>query len=100
MARCWHCKAETPDAHYQRVVYNKTALHGDWTGWRMAGRFLIAPGGQRITPERVRGFLWNEHARGQAQKKAARISGLQTKNFTGSCETISLPARELFCGQA
>ncbi len=59
MITCWHCKAESPPAHYDRVVHNVTALHGAWVGWRMAGRFLIGPG-VRITPERLRGWLWTE----------------------------------------
>jgi hypothetical protein len=31
-----------------------------WTGWRIAGRYLIDPAGQRITPERLRGLLWRD----------------------------------------
>ena len=53
MNRCWHCKNETPAAHYERVVYNKTALHAEWSGWRMTGRFLIGPHSERFTPERL-----------------------------------------------
>ena len=52
MPICWHCKAESSVAHYDRITHNKHALHGEWSGWRMSGRFLIAPGPiGRITPE-------------------------------------------------
>lgn len=36
---------------------------GHWLGWRLRGRFLISPDGDRITPERLRGFLFTEHLR-------------------------------------
>lgn len=60
MTTCFHCHAEHPEGHYERVVQNKTTLHGPWSGWRMAGRFLVAPDRERITPERLRGLLWRE----------------------------------------
>lgn len=67
MPICWHCKAETPAAHWERVVENRTALHGDWEGWRMSGRFLIAPGkAGRIMPARLLGMLWQERARSRS----------------------------------
>lgn len=60
MTCCSHCKAEHPDSHYERVVHNKTDLHGPWSGWRLAGRDLVAPDGQRLPPQRLRGLLWRE----------------------------------------
>lgn len=87
MPICYHCKAESPAAHYARIVENKTALYGEWDGWRMAGRFLIAPGkAGRILPSRLLGMLWQEH-------HARRVSGTPPP-------CIVLPARELFAGQA
>lgn len=88
MVRCWHCHAESPHAHYQRVVENKTPLYGEWAGWRMSGRFLIAPGNAgRILPARLLGMIWEERARAaQVEKRPGRPS--------------VIPARELFGGQA
>lgn len=90
MVKCWHCKVESSAAHYARIVENKTALHGPWEGWRMAGRFLVAPGNAgRITPERLAGILWEERARlAQQRRRSVRI------------EPSVLPAREVFRGQA
>ena len=52
MPVCFHCKSEHDQAHYDRVVYNQTRLHGPWQGWRMSGRYLIAPNkAGKITPE-------------------------------------------------
>lgn len=32
----------------ERTVYNLTPLYGQWAGWRMAGRVLVSPDGDRI----------------------------------------------------
>lgn len=89
LTTCFHCNAEHPDGHYERVVHNKTALYGPWTGWRMAGRFLVAPDRERITPERLRGMLWRESHR-RPKKYCAQIDP----------PSLVIPARELFRGAA
>lgn len=90
MARCWHCKIESPAAHYERTVYNKSALYAEWSGWRMSGRFLIAPGkAGRIMPERLLGMLWEEQAR-RSQVKARSVD----------LPFRLIPARERFDGCA
>lgn len=75
MSTCLHCKAEHPPDHYDRVVHNKTALHGPWQGWRMAGRYLVGPDGQRITPERLRGLAWRVGQEERLDAAKARNSG-------------------------
>ncbi len=35
--------------------------HPDWNGWRFAGRFLVSPDGDRMTPERLRGLCWRDY---------------------------------------
>lgn len=35
-------------------------LPGDWTGWRLRGRHLVSPEGERITQERLSGLLWRD----------------------------------------
>ncbi|WP_230938693.1 DUF3653 domain-containing protein [Xanthomonas translucens] len=37
-------------------------LHGPWAGWRLAGRDLVAPSGERIAERRLRGLLWRADA--------------------------------------
>lgn len=89
MTTCFHCHAEHSEGHYERVVHNKTALYGPWAGWRMAGRFLVAPDRERITPERLCGILWRE-------------SNRRPKKYCtdGSSTGLVIPARELFRGVA
>jgi hypothetical protein len=73
---CWPVGQPCPNpcaaAHYDRTVYNRTALAGPWDGWRLADRFLISPDGDRITPERLRGLLWRQAA-------DARINGARNR---------------------
>lgn len=48
MIICHYCKQESSEAHALRVIYNHTTLHAEWAGWRMAGRWLVSPIGERI----------------------------------------------------
>lgn len=66
-------------------VYGSGSLHGDWEGWRIAGRFLIAPGGRRISQREIDGILRIQNPR----------SGKLNGTATGDCTTASptgLPA--------
>lgn len=72
MPTCWHCNRESDAAHYDRVVYNITPLHGPWSGWRMAGRDLVSPDGQRFTTERLRGLAFRLDAEERLERARAR----------------------------
>jgi hypothetical protein len=71
---CWPegraCPNSCARSLYDRVVYNRSELHGPWAGWRLAGRDLVAPDGQRIAPERLRGLLFRQE--GERRVAAAR----------------------------
>ncbi len=73
---CWAegqaCPNDCASQHYQRVVANIVPLHGDWAGWRMAGRCLVSPDGDRISPERLRGVLWRESCRKHVLRSTPR----------------------------
>jgi hypothetical protein len=73
MPTCFHCLAETPDEHYRRVVYNEAALYGPWRGWRLAGRYLVNPTGERLMPERLRGLMFIESIRPKKHSPAPVI---------------------------
>ncbi|MBN8261017.1 MAG: hypothetical protein J0L59_01675 [Xanthomonadales bacterium] len=57
MPCCMYCKRETTEAHALRVIYNHHSLHADWTGWRMAGRWLVSPIGERIDASELLAIL-------------------------------------------
>ncbi len=77
MPTCWQCKAESSTAHHDRVVHNRHELHGPWSGWRMAGRDLVSPDGDRIAPARLQGLLWRQRA--EARRDAARARNASRK---------------------
>lgn len=35
-------------------------LPGEWYGWRLKGRHLVSPDGDRLTPERLRGLIYRD----------------------------------------
>lgn len=86
-------------ARYDRVVYNTTRLYGEWDGWRMAGRELVAPNGVRFRPSRLLAIAWAEK---QKAMKAKRDAACKKDHTERSCKrmVITLPARERFDGQA
>lgn len=95
MIRCMHCHHESPAEHHDRVVYNKTPLFAEFTGWRMAGRDLVAPNGVRFRPGRLLAIAWAEK---QAAMKERRISDARPPS-SGKV-VFTLPARERFDGFA
>lgn len=75
---CW-LEGQSPNACanalYEHTVHNRTPLYGDWSGWELRGRDLVAPDGQRISPGRLRGLLWRDtlelRRAGYASRRAA-----------------------------
>jgi hypothetical protein len=52
-------------------------LTGPWAGWRLRGRFLISPEGDRLSVERLRGIAVTEFIR----KTFGPKPGLQGDNL-------------------
>lgn len=46
---------------YEEKVLGHLDLAAEWSGWRLRGRWLISPEGDRISPERLRGLLFSEN---------------------------------------
>jgi hypothetical protein len=44
----------------------------DWYGWRLRGRHLVSPDGQRITRRRLEGLLWRD-------EKELRLAGFASR---------------------
>lgn len=60
---------------YAEKVLGHVDLSADWAGWRLRGRWLISPEGDRINPLRLRGLMFRE-ANEQRRHKAGDKSGL------------------------
>jgi len=48
---------------YEIEVHQKQDFTGFWLGWKMRGRELVSPDGDRISVERLRGILVIEDSR-------------------------------------
>lgn len=64
---------------YAEKVLGHVDLSGDWAGWRLRGRWLISPEGDRINPQRLRGLMFRE-SHEQRRHKAGLRSGQQAAN--------------------
>ncbi|MFT4197193.1 MAG: hypothetical protein QM601_04675 [Pseudoxanthomonas sp.] len=73
---CWPAGQPCPNtcaqAHADQHLRNHVHLTGPWAGWRLAGRDLIGPGGERIPERRLRGLLWSTEARDLRDSARAR----------------------------
>ncbi|WP_164738701.1 hypothetical protein [Xanthomonas euvesicatoria] len=61
-------------------VTNHVELTGLWAGWRLAGRDLVAPSGERIPERRLRGLLWHANAtdiRASVRRRNAKRKAVQ-----------------------
>jgi len=67
-----HCPNPCAEAHYDRTVLNIMPLAGPWAGWRLAGRELISPDGERFTTTRLRGLAFRLEAEDRLQRARAR----------------------------
>lgn len=61
---------------YAEKVLGHVDLAADWAGWRLRGRWLISPEGDRINVQRLRGILFRE-TNEKRRHKAGTESGLQ-----------------------
>lgn len=73
-------------AHYDRIVNGHTELRANWLGWKQRGRYLVAPDGQRISQERMRGIMWRLDA--EARRDAARARNAKAKDLQGCVKVV------------
>lgn len=79
---CWpegqRCPNTCAGDLHRRLVDNHVDLTGPWVGWRMRGRDLVSPDGDRITPERLRGLVFRQRAEDRLAAARARRAALAT----------------------
>lgn len=81
MITCHHCRSESTEAHYDRIVYNQLSLTQEWQGWRLAGRMLIGPHGERFTPERLAAIAFAD----RAKKRFGVVGNVHTLPIAATC---------------
>jgi hypothetical protein len=71
---------------YQEKVLGHVDLAADWAGWKLRGRWLISPDGDRINTLRLRGMLFREaqEQRITRGRPSAIIEPMRSKPFTKS----------------
>jgi hypothetical protein len=42
------------------MTTDRVDFEGDWYGWRLRGRHLVSPDGQRMTRTRLEGLMWRD----------------------------------------
>lgn len=83
---CWPDGKPCPntcagDLH-RRIVDNHVDLTGPWAGWRLRGRDLVSPTGDRVSPERMRGLMFRQQAEARlAAAKARRAAKSKTRQL-------------------
>lgn len=87
------CAAE----RYDRVVHNKHQLPAPWNGWRFAGRDLVSPDGDRISPERLKGLAWRASA--EARRDAARSRNAARKAVGSGLVTVLRVRNSDWCAE-
>lgn len=90
-------------ARYDRMIHNKAPLYGEWTGWRMAGRHLVAPNGVRFSPKELDAIAWARKHAELRERKAERLADDQRRQELDRRVIVLAsvtPARERFAGCA
>ncbi|WP_425480323.1 DUF3653 domain-containing protein [Pseudoxanthomonas winnipegensis] len=72
------------------LTRNHVELTGPWTGWRLAGKDLVSPTGQRVSPERMKGLLWRLEAE-ERRDRLRRRNASQKAVRQGMVTVIRVP---------
>jgi hypothetical protein len=62
-----------------------------WHGWRLKGRLLVSPNGDRLTPERLQGIVIRE-----ALHQRYHVAKIKREHAAATARVVWLPARERF----
>lgn len=68
------------------LVYQRLDFTGPWHGWKMRGRDLVSPDGDRLSPERLRGLAWRQAS--EARRDAARAKRLAYEGISKQVVTV------------
>ncbi|MCC8361471.1 phage protein [Lysobacter sp. A6] len=74
---------------------------GDWYGWRLRGRHLVSPDGQRISRTRLEGLLWHDAMQLRLDGFASRRAAEQAKRaqqYGPRIKVVVVPLADYRCG--
>lgn len=92
---CWPSDGTRPNlcalAHADHILRNHVDLHGPWAGWRLAGRDLVSPEGQRLSEGRLRGLVWRD----ENEQRLARIRARKANSgHRGMVTVVRMPLHD------
>lgn len=77
---------------FTALVHHQVDLSGPWEGWRVRGRDLVAPHGQRIPVRRLEGLLWREE---MELRKAGFASRKKAENAQRKSQLVKVVVVQL-----
>lgn len=72
-------------------------LTDEWYGWRLRGRHLVSPDGERITRERLDGLLWRDAMELRLAGYASRRKAEQGRAKRQMVKVVIVELSELRC---
>jgi hypothetical protein len=76
-------------------------LVDEWEGWRIRGRFLISPDGDRLTIGRIKGLAWRDHfelrREGYASRRAAE-AGKRGRQYGPTVKVVIIDLQDYRVG--
>lgn len=84
---------------YEAVVHQRIDLTGPWRGWRIAGRDLVAPDGQRISPARMAGIMWRDELGLRLKGYASRRKAEADSKKNQLVKVVVIPLSQYLDGQ-
>lgn len=74
---------------YAEKVLGHLDLQADWAGWRIRGKWLISPEGDRINATRLRGILFRE-----SMEKRRHKAGIKSGHQEAGVVSLALKTRQ------
>lgn len=81
-------EAEAIQFMHEALVHNRIHFGYEWQGWRMAGRDLVSPEGDRICANRL---LW------LMRRESMRAALYRQVQATGPSNVVAFPLRKETC---
>ena len=72
-----------------------TDFTDDWYGWRLRGRHLVSPDGQRITRRRLEGLLWRDEIELRLAGFASRRKAEAERPMRQLVKVVVVPLAEI-----
>ena len=85
--------------YYQAKVHNNIDLTRQWSGFKLRGRDLVAPDGQRITVQRINGILWRDEMELRKKGFASRRKAEADSRKNQLVKVVVIPLGQYLDGQ-